>query len=120
MWIYRQSTGALEQDGCAVGKGYAGTPEGRNNPELQTVSNVGPLPAGKYSIGKPCDTVDHGPFVLRLTPDNSNRMFGRAGFLIHGDSKKAPGTASHGCIILPRGVREKIALSGDCILTVVP
>lgn len=40
-------------------------------------------------------------------------MCGRSGFLIHGDSIAHTGQASHGCIILPRSVREQIAASGD-------
>lgn len=40
-------------------------------------------------------------------------MFGREGFLIHGDSIVHMGQASHGCIILPRSIREQIAASGD-------
>jgi hypothetical protein len=35
-------------------------------------------------------------------------MCGRDNFLIHGDSIAAPGTASHGCIILNRLARERI------------
>ena len=61
----------------------------------------------------------HGPFVLRLTPAPTNEMFGRDGFLIHGDSIEHPGSASHGCIILPRAIREAIAKSDDDTLHVV-
>jgi hypothetical protein len=46
-------------------------------------------------------------------------MFGRTGFLIHGDSLQHPGRASNGCIILPRPIRDRIAASGDDQLTVV-
>jgi hypothetical protein len=46
-------------------------------------------------------------------------MFGRSGFLIHGDSIIRPGTASRGCIILAREIREQIAASGDADLEVV-
>lgn len=40
-------------------------------------------------------------------------------FRIHGDSIRAPGTASHGCIILPRAIRDRIWASGDRALQVV-
>jgi hypothetical protein len=46
-------------------------------------------------------------------------MFGRDGFLIHGDSVEHPGTASHGCIIMSRAIREAIAQSDDHELNVV-
>jgi len=46
-------------------------------------------------------------------------MCGRSAFLIHGDSIAAPGTASHGCIILARPDRERIAESGVKQLVVV-
>jgi hypothetical protein len=43
----------------------------------------------------------------------------RTGFLIHGDSIEHPGTASHGCIIMPRAIREAIAQNDDHDLNVV-
>ena len=61
----------------------------------------------------------HGPYVLPLTPDPENLMYGRDGFLIHGDSITNPGSASEGCIILPRSARTMIAASGDNRLEVV-
>jgi len=47
-------------------------------------------------------------------------MFGRRGFLIHGDSKLHPGTASKGCIILPRWARELIVKDGVDTIEVIP
>jgi len=125
VWTYVQKTGELLHDGAHVAFGYSGydDPEtgkqGKNNPDLENVEDVGPIPTGKYSIGTPVDTLTHGPFVLPLTPDPANQMFGRRGFLIHGDSVVEPGTASRGCIILARSVRNKIAASRDCSLTVI-
>ena len=65
------------------------------------------------------ETRDHGPCVLRLEPSAQTDTRGRSGFLIHGDSKTQPGTASHGCIILPRVVREQVWQSGDRDLEVL-
>lgn len=119
-WKYDQRSGELSLNGEVYAMGYAGAGEGKNNPDMQHVHNVGPLPRGKYTIvGRPYDTKAHGPFVLRLQPDPCNEMCGRAGFLIHGDSIKNPGTASEGCIIVPRPVREKIWASGDKEVEVV-
>lgn len=117
-WAYKQATGWISRDGENVVEGYSGAGDGKNNPAMQDVPNVGPLPAGKYTIGEPSDTKTHGPYVLHLTPDAANEMFGRSGFLIHGDSVVHPGTASEGCIILPRKVREQIWASEDRALVV--
>lgn len=118
-WRWVQSEGQLSRDGQIEGHGYAGAGEGKNNPDMQDVQNIGPIPRGLYAIAEPCDTDTHGPYVLRLAPHADNEMCGRSGFLIHGDSKSKPGTASQGCIILPRAVREKIWQSGDRELEVV-
>lgn len=119
-WTYTQRTGELQQDGQHVATGYSGAGEGKNNPEMQSVRNVGPIPQGDWTIiGPPVNTADRGPYVLRLTPKDETETFGRSGFLMHGDSKNAPGTASHGCVIMPRTVREQVWNSGDRDLQVV-
>lgn len=120
MWTYSQGTGELfNAEGDRVGVGYSGAPGARNNSFMQYVHNTGPIPQGRYEIGDPVDTVTHGPFVLPLTPYPGNVMFGRSGFLIHGDSVINPGSASMGCIIMDREVREAIWISKDLILEVV-
>ena len=119
MWTYSQSSGEIIADGGEViGTGYSGANQGKNNPLMQAVHNVGPCPQGTYNILEPRDTESHGPYAMPLAPDPGNQMFGRSGFLIHGDSVHAPGTASEGCIILARSVREQIWNSGDHQLTV--
>lgn len=118
-WRYSQSSGWLSHDGENVIEGYSGAGDGKNNPAMQDVHNVGPIPVGTYVIGAPSDTKTHGPYVLHLTPDPGNEMFSRAGFLVHGDSVVNPGTASEGCIIVPRKVREQVWDSGDRTLVVV-
>lgn len=118
MWTYRQTTGALSHNGVEVSVGYSGAGLGKNSPTFQNVHNVGPIPQGRYAIGEPYNTSTHGPYVLRLTPDAANEMFGRSGFLIHGESLKAAGSASLGCIILPRLIRERIWTSLDHLLEV--
>ena len=97
----------------------SGPGEGQNNPDLEYIHDVGPIPKGVYDIGPPHDTPTHGPLVLALTPEPGTNTFRRDGFLIHGDSVQNPGTASHGCIILPRTVRDQIAASGDRQIQVV-
>jgi hypothetical protein len=122
MWTYRQANGELFLEDELVSTGYSGSGEGKNNPALQGVADVGPIPRGVYTIGAPT-SVDlpgpHGRFVLPLTPRAGDALAGRNGFLIHGDSIEHPGAASHGCIILARVVRNRIAASGDDVLKVI-
>lgn len=121
MWTYAQKTGELLQNGKRVAGGYSGFDNGKNNPSMQAVADVGPIPQGDWTIvGPPVNTTTHGPFVLRLEPATGTNLFGRSGFLMHGDSIEAPGAASHGCIIMPRTVREQVWQSGDTSLQVVP
>ncbi len=92
----------------------------KNNPAMQSVANRGPLPQGIYSIGTalPIGPGRTGKFVLPLTPDPANQMFGRFGFYLHGDNAAENFTASDGCIVLSLTIREAIATSGDRELTV--
>lgn len=121
MWTYQDSTGTLSRNGTIVGRGYSGYDFGKNNIHAENIQNIGPVPEGRYSIGGPEDLAGgpHGPYVLRLLPKLGNKMYGRSGFLIHGDSILKPGTASRGCIILNYVIRQLIARSGDVDLTVI-
>lgn len=111
---YEQSTGLWKSgDGLRIlARCYSGAGEGKNNPDKQSVHDVGPIPTGWYTLGepkftKPGETSPHGPYVIPLTPDPGNDMDGdptqdlpdRGGFLAHGDNQHAPGTASKGCIV---------------------
>lgn len=120
-WTYHQSTGKISHDGKPVsGQGYAGNGLLKNNPGGETRKGQGPLPRGTYAIaGYYVQHPSPGGHVLQLTPSPGSQMFGRSGFLIHGDSIRAPGTASSGSIVLPLAVRQKIMASGDRALVVV-
>lgn len=114
MWTYIQSTGRLlDPTGRLAALGYSGGGIGKNNPLQQAIHDVGPIPAGTYQIEAPVDTHTHGPYVLWLSPDEANQMWGRSAFGIHGDSMTRPGSASEGCVILPRTARQAIWDSGD-------
>ena len=119
MWTYYQSTGRLEHDGKLIGFGYSGRGEGKNNPEMQSVKNTGPIPQGAYLIGAFFTHPTKGMYVARLTPYPSNEMFGRSGFLLHGDSIRHPGWASEGCPILNRPERILVMQSKDTMWKVV-
>lgn len=114
-WRYEQSTGKLWR---LVGQGYSGLEEAKNQPGLESVKDRGPIPRGQWKIGAPVDR-DHSPYCLPLAPANGVAPWGRTGFLMHGDSIQEPGTASHGCIIMPRDVRTAVWTSGDHDLEVV-
>jgi type VI secretion system (T6SS) effector TldE1-like protein len=120
MWIYAQRSGALSHNGLIIARGYAGHGKGFNNPALQHVPFVGPLPRGLYTIGSPIERHPRlGYYVLPLTPDASNQMFGRGDFFIHGDAEEHPGNASEGCIVQEQAPRKAVAASGDHRLQVV-
>lgn len=119
-WLYNQMTGSLyhstdSPDGRKVKsypKGYSGYREGKNNPELADIKNLGPIPEGTYFMKDPRDSKNTGPFVIDLVPTDHTAQ-GRTDFQLHGDSITKPGEASRGCVVLPRWVRKTIADSGD-------
>ena len=120
-WLYRIGKGHLFHDGALIGKGYSGQPPYVNDATACSIKNVGPIPPGAWSFtGAPYDSPTLGPFVLALEAKPGTNTFGRSAFRCHGDSKTAPGTASHGCIVMPRDVREAIWNSSDPDLLVVP
>jgi len=120
-WQYQQSTGYLKNAaGMLLTTGYSGGGAGKNNCALQNVSCVGPIPCGYYTMDTPIDTTEHGPYAIPLIPDASNEMFGRSGFMCHGDSKVAPGHASEGCLIANQPHRSTMWLSKDHRLQVIP
>ena len=121
---YCQSTGTLSAPDGFLAIGYAGAGEGKNNPAMQHIKNVGPLPRAVYTISGPecigtvfpcpdCHGTEkhkHGPYVLRLHPVEGSEMFDRDGFLIHGDN--GHGTASLGCPCIARPNRQMVISEG--------
>lgn len=116
MWTYEQHNGRLCHDGALEGTGYSGTGIGRNNPNMESVTGVGPIPAGLYEVGLAYAHPHLGPCVMNLMPIGHD-LLGRSDFRIHGDSKNH--NASHGCIVLGPSLRRQIAASPDRELTVV-
>lgn len=114
-WRYEQSTGYLfAPDGTLAGSGYAGHGIGLDNPDAQDMHDVGPLPQGKYTIGPAYTSRRCGPVTMDLRPDPANDMFGRFAFRLHGDLIDGPpNSASDGCVILGRMIRQQIAESPD-------
>lgn len=116
-WTYSQSSGKLMLKSIAQGQGYSGFGPGRNNPAMEAIADVGPIPRGMWKIIKPAyDDPKLGPIVMHLEPVGHD-AHGRTLFRIHGDNQTS--NASHGCIILAHGVRQMIAASDICELEVV-
>lgn len=118
-WQWDQSAGELSRDGKLVSRGYSGRGRGKNNPALQSVVGVGPIPAGKWTLASVYNSPAVGPFAIVIEPCAGTDTLGRSAFRIHGDSVRFPGEASHGCIILPRKIRDQIWASRDRALVVV-
>ena len=120
MWTYVQNSGAmLDPDGKILAVGYSGKGSYKNNPAMEAVKSLGPIPVGIYDMElPPVDTDTHGPCVIWLTPDPSNDMMGRSGFGVHGDSFTHMGEASEGCIIMPKFARERMSEVGGQVQVV--
>jgi len=123
-WLYIQTTGELYRpDGSLCGIGYSGKDgaiegNGKNNPNLQHVRNVGPIPQGFYMFSNPIDHPKLGACAIYLdnTPFIQN-IFGRGAFYMHGDNRDH--TASLGCIIMPIKVRKEVATQVGKYLRVI-
>lgn len=116
MWGFRISTGAITANSLKIGTGYSGSGDGRGNPKMAAVPDVGPIPPGKYRIGPAYDDEHLGPCVMHLDPLPGTNVFGRSLFRIHGNN--AANDASHGCVIAPPAARRAINNSRDRILEV--
>ena len=122
-FIYHQKNGALylqEADGnIYLGTGYSGHGDGLNDPADEAIRNVGTIPRGLYEIGAPFTHPAAGPVTMRLTPIEGTDTHGRDGFLIHGDTASRDHTASHGCVIMDRPIRQLVAAAAPARLEVV-
>lgn len=118
MISYDQKTGTIEIDGASKGWGYSGFGVGLNNPNMESVPDIGPIPAGQWKIDRWEDHhAEKGPQVAVLSPVG-HTAHGRSGFLIHGDNVLVNHTASHGCIIANRAIRDELRASGETELLV--
>ncbi len=99
--------------------GYAGHGPGKNNPAMQQVHKIGPIPRGLYQMQQPADHPICGKYAMGLAPHLDNQMFGRSGMYEHGENSDHPGESSDGCIILGRLIRQRQWESGDHDLKVV-
>lgn len=125
MWVFAIIPGAILRsvggvDRLAAAGCYSGFGPAKNDAKRIQEAGLGPIPTGAYLIGaEELDVDKHGPVALHLIPQTGTEVFGRSGFMVHGDSKNHPGAASHGCIIAPKAVREQMADGHDKLLIVV-
>lgn len=129
-WLYQQSSGKLfapesltsygapDKSWNIRAIGYSGHEAGLNNSALQNVVEVGPIPKGCYQISRSFDHPKLGPVVMRLSPYKDTNTFGRNGFCIHGDNMDMNHTASEGCIIFNRVVRQFLSSGVSRLLQV--
>ena len=105
LFYNRQAVILADEAGDVIADGlFAVMNLGKNNHAMQEVHNVGPLPAGVYTIGQlmihpPGDPLRHLGPCMSLTPDPGNVMFGRGGFFFHLDNPLHPGSSSNGCVV---------------------
>lgn len=125
-FVYAQATGRLwlrdeatAEKAAPVGRGYSGHPPYVNQTDAEALIARGPIPRGSYRLVGPFNHVRLGPCVFYLDPAKGNAMFGRSGFFVHGDNEHGNQTASHGCIILSRAIRDKMATTATRTLVVV-
>lgn len=126
-WIFKQSTGQIfDPNNVQVDLAWSGYGEYRNRPEFQDKKHIGPLPRGKYIIGKAFHHPKLGKLTMVLTPFPENEMYGRSEMCVHGYSKDNPKTqvnetllSSHGCVVTEYEIRKMIDESDDKILEVI-
>lgn len=115
---YDQRTGNIDIRNTFVGSGYSGHGEGLDNPDMEAVPNVGPIPRGEWRIVRWDDHHgEKGPQVAVLEPVGHDAHW-RSSFLVHGDTEAANNTASHGCIVASRAIRDAMRASSETQLMV--
>lgn len=119
MLTYSQSFHTLRRDGVILSTtGHSGNGEGLNDPDKQCIHNVGPLPRGRYKIGKWINHPHLGPLSAPLIPQTDGSgslawLCGRGGFWIHGPD------FSEGCVVQIHDIRLALSNAGDEFLDVI-
>lgn len=119
MWTYHQRSGELWRHGKLVARGYSGNGKGLNNPEAESIRGVGPLPKGLWRMEGIYTSKQVGPYAIILVPEDGTETYGRYAFRVHGDNSKGNKSASNGCLIFPRPIREQMWQFEDHKINVV-
>lgn len=121
MFQYRQAPPRMTHDGQVMPSRalYSGHADGLNNPNMEAVKMMGPIPRGRWRI---VQWDDHhgslGPIVAILEPVGHDAL-GRSEFRIHGDNPLDNFTGSDGCIVADHNLRVAMRASGDMDLEVL-
>lgn len=108
--VYVQATGNwYEANRKLRTTAYSGDGAGLNNPAMQDIPRVGPIPVGDYTIGPAFHHPWLGPNTMHLTPAAGNNMHNRSDFDLHGDNPAMDHTASEGCIVMEPKPRQRVA-----------
>jgi hypothetical protein len=119
-WLFQIVRGRiLKPNGQLHCAAYSGAPGFIDNPQFECFKNLGPICEGVYDMVAMVDDPEHGPDCIILKPRFGNMMYGRDGFMWHGDSKKHPGCASLGCVVSIRLARDAAWQSNDHVFEVV-
>lgn len=86
--------------------GYSGRGSYLNDPSGEAFIGLGPIPVGQWRIGQAFSHPRLGHQAIPLY--RAKIPYDRSGFYIHGDNSRGDFSASNGCIILPRNVRDTI------------
>ena len=118
-FVYQQSTGVLAigvsshddagsfTAGAVLDIGYSGFGPHQDNPASEHLVGKGPIPRGTWYISEVQNRTDTGPLSVRLLPQDGWEVpGGRSGFYVHGDNRQRNHTASRGCPIFPRYIRQ--------------
>jgi hypothetical protein len=116
--VFSISAGTLTDadTGAELGPAYSGAPGHVGVVADVALVGAGPIPPGRWTIGAPVDDLQTGPFSLPLTPEPGTETYGRSAFLIHGDNPSMNESASHGCVIAARDIREAISRDYQCLV----
>jgi hypothetical protein len=118
-WTWLSRFGILcGPSGLVIAVGYSGHAAGLNNPALQNVVDVGPLPEGDFAIGDPVDGTHLGDGAMPLAALPGTDTHGRSELWLHQDNVQHNESASEGCGILPLSALKAIAASPDRTLHV--
>lgn len=126
MFTYQVETGILRFNGAVIGKGYSGHGAGLNNPAMEMVHDIGPIPRGWYVAeliadgdGNPVNYKHKAAPVFRLIPQPETNMYGRAGLLMHGHEsgevigKPETENSSLGCVVQEHATRIQVMIATD-------
>jgi hypothetical protein len=114
-WTYQQTAHSiLRPDGSLLtDTAYSGHGVGLNNPSLQSVPDIGPIPQGEYTLSPFFTHPRLGNLCARFMPKPGSTTYGRSGFDLHGDNQYRNHTASEGCVVVDKPYRLEISHSND-------